>query len=425
MSWNPVLNKLIEIKRECINKFGCATYEKSDNETCVERWVRLLGNQEYIDLIKPLQFTQFNELVLVRYGNYSDVFSGESEVTPNEFWSAYNGFYQECRSVVIDIVNEVLVNTPFRKFRNLNECEETSMERVTALIKNAKRVEFSDKLDGSMQSARWYKGKIVMAGSMSLDTKNSWRLEDGYRMINANENYAKMLSACPDYTFIFEYISMRDAHIVNYTKEQEGLYLIGIRESSDGYEHSYEAVLAFAKAYDIPSTKVYDTTLDKVIGTLDDVKSNEAEGFVINIDGFKVKVKYNDYVGMHNVLSSISSINLIIRNIGDGTLDDMIAKVPTAYRDRVMKVAKIVYKYIGDTDKAVRDYLSKAPKDNKKDFMIWVDANVPVELRGHCKQLYLGQEVNYIKSGNKNSPHYKMLKEMGITNYTDVFVEEE
>lgn len=41
----------------------------------------------------------------------------------------------------------------------------------------------------------------------------------------------------------------------------------------------------------------------KVDDEVDKKKSNEAEGFVLNIDGYKVKVKYDDYVRMHRLLS--------------------------------------------------------------------------------------------------------------------------
>ena len=147
-----------------------------------------------------------------------------------------------------------------------------------------------------MQSARWYNNKIIMAGSQAINPDNSWRLQDGYRMFNSNPRYKEMLMKYPECTFIFEYISMRDAHVVKYKKEQEGLYLIGIRRVDDGEEYDYRTVLAFAKAFNIPTTKLFDKTIEQVMSELDDKSSDEAEGFVINIDGYKVKLKYNDYV---------------------------------------------------------------------------------------------------------------------------------
>lgn len=44
MSWNPVLNKFIEIKNEYKRKFGEVSYSYIDgytdeSQTCLERWV--------------------------------------------------------------------------------------------------------------------------------------------------------------------------------------------------------------------------------------------------------------------------------------------------------------------------------------------------------------------------------------------------
>ncbi len=416
MSWNPVLNKFIEIKWAFLHTFSrdeLYDYDRS-KQTCLEYWVEKLDNSEYIELIKPLQLIEHKGLLLIRYGNYADVFGGEDDVTPDEFWDKYDGFYLECRSVVIDIKENRLVVTPFKKFRNLNECEETSIENVSKRIKDAKCVEFSDKLDGSMQAVRYYNDSIVMCGSTSLNPEFSWRLKDGYHMLFNRAGYIDLIMDNPLLTFIFEYISMEDAHVVVYSKEQEGLYLIGIRNSVTGEEYSYADVNAFAKKYSIPSTTVFNKTLDEVIKELDDKKSNEAEGFVVNIDGYKVKIKYNDYVNMHRVLSEISSVNLVIKNIADGTFDDMISKVPTAYKDRVMKIANAVFKYIHNTELEIKDYFDKAPKDDKKEFMLWVESNVPNKIKAFVREKYYGNEYNLIKN---KSGRYLKINEMEADTY--------
>ena len=417
MSWNPVLNKFIEIKWAFLCAFSrdeLYDYDRS-KQTCLDYWVEKLDNPEYTELIKPLQLIEHNGLLLIRYGNYADVFGGEDDVTPDEFWDKYDGFYLECRSVVIDISENRLVVTPFKKFRNLDECEETSIENISKRIKDAKCVEFSDKLDGSMQAVRYYNDNIVMCGSTSLNPESSWRLKDGYHMLFQRAGYIDLIMDNPLLTFIFEYISMKDAHVVVYSKDQEGLYLIGIRNSVTGEEYSYKEVNRFANKYSIPTTRVFDKTLDDVIKELDDKKSNEAEGFVVNIDDYKVKIKYNDYVNMHRILSEISSVNLVIKNIADGTFDDMISKVPKAYRDRVMQTANVVFKYIHNTELKIKEYFDKAPKDDKKEFMLWVESNVPNSIKAFVREKYYGREYNLIKN---RSGRYLKINEMDGDTYS-------
>jgi hypothetical protein len=431
-----VLNKFIEIKHEYIRRFKNITYDcingyTDETETCLDRWVSELNKieqcdkyKEYEDFISCLELNQHENMLLFRYGRYSNIYDGETEVSGEDFWDRYDGIYRECRSVVIDVVKDCIILCPMKKFWNLNELEETNLENIQDRISKATTIEFSDKLDGSMQSARWYDGKIVMAGSQAVDPDKSWRLKDGYRMINSLPGYKEMLMKFPNYTFIFEYIALKDAHVVKYTKEQEGLYLIGIRDVTDGTEFDYNIISWIAWRYNISTTKLFDKTLKQVLSELDDKSSDEAEGFVINIDGYKVKVKYSDYVSIHKALSKLSSVNLIIRSIADDKYDDLLSKLPIAYHDRVKKVAAIVVNYITKTEKTIREYCSRAPKDNRKEFMVWVDSNVPKKYRGYCKELYLGKKINVIKSGNEKQPKYKKLKDMGVEDYNIIFEEE-
>lgn len=275
-----------------------------------------------------------------------------------------------------------------------------------------------------MQSATWYDDKIIMAGSQAINPDNSWRLQDGYRMIMELPGYEKMLKEHVGVTFIFEYISLKDAHVVKYKKDQEGLYLIGIRMNETGKELLYHTVIAIANTYGIPTTNIFDKTLNELMNELDDKSSDEAEGFVINIDGYKVKVKYNNYRHIHKALSKLSSVNLIIRSIADDYYDDLLAKLPLTYHNNVKKVSNIVFKYIKDTENVVNEYFHNAPKTDKKEFMIWVDKNVPKKYRGFCKELYYGKKINVIKFCKYGSPKYLKLKDMGVTDYSALFLED-
>lgn len=436
-SWNPVLNKVIEIKNEYKKRFGYISYYykdgyTSESQTCVERWIEHLNGiepfnqyKEYEDMFSCLEMNQYDTFVLIRYARYSNVYDGETEVSGEDFWDRHDGFYRECRSIVIDVKNDCLVLTPFKKFFNINELEETSYDNVKNRINKATYIEFTDKLDGSMQSARWYDNKIVMSGSQAINPSNSWRLEDGYRMINSLPGYKDMLKHFPTCTFIFEYISLKDAHVVKYKKEQEGLYLIGIRDVNTGVELPYRTVIYIANEYHIPTTKLFDKNLDEIMSELDDKKSDEAEGFVVNIDGFKVKIKYNDYTYIHKALSKLSSINLVIRSIADDKYDDLLSKLPIAYHENVKKVSNIVFNYIKETRNKIREYYNAAPKNNKKDFMVYVDRNVPKQYKGYCRDMYYGKDFNVIKSyGETQCPHYKKLKDMGVENYNELFWED-
>ena len=344
--WNPVFNFVMDIKRRYIDSFGKVEYKQYEIEeklvsedgtettrtktiSCLEYWIEMLS-EIYPAAKEKIKYLEINQkdgkYVLIRYGKFSSAGDGQYEITAENLWEVDNGFYLECRSVVINLEDEEIVIAPFRKFRNLNECPANNIDVVTEEIKNAKTVEITNKLDGSMQCLRWYKGDIFMTGSQALDPDLSWRLKDGISRLT--DNYIVMAKENEDFTFIFEYIALEDAHVVKYTKDQEGLYLIGARNVFTGRQCSYKEVKEFAVKYQIPMTEIFNKTFDEVLEDIKTIKSDDMEGFVVNIDGHMIKVKGDDYVQIHKILSKISSVNLIIQCIANGTTDDLYSKVP-------------------------------------------------------------------------------------------------
>jgi hypothetical protein len=412
-NWNPALNFVMKIKRDYLNTFG------QIKEYNLKNWIEELDRNEYNNFAScvTLNHRPDKPWVLIKYSMIN---------VDRNMWTNQDSIYRECRSVVINLEDEDLVLVPFRKFFNLNEVVETQFDVVKNKIMTAKSVEITDKLDGSMQSARYYKDTIVMSGSSAIDPVNSWRLEDGYAMLTSN--HIQMLKDNPDLTFIFEFISLKDSHVVKYTPQDEGLYLIGVRSVVNGMQLSYKHVQELAQHYDVPMTKLETGSLDELLEKAKQYTSDQKEGWVLNIDGLMIKLKCDDYVNIHRVLSKVSSINLIIQSIADGTYDDLVSKVPALYRDRVQVAANAIYNYIRTAEEEINIWYKKAPKSVKKErknFMIWVDQTVPKHLKGYIRSKYLGQEYNVIKAGNPKAPKYKKANEMGLDiNYSAIFGEE-
>ena len=191
MSWNPMFDECIKLKKKYIDYFGDYVGFKDMIETFRQEGIL------YNPIFNELQINQYGDLVLVRYGLHE---MGKG------MWEDKNSPLREARSLVFNLRTEEMVLTPFRKFFNLNEVWETSTEVVEVKIKCCKIFEVSEKMDGSMQSYRWYNGEIVGSGSMALDPKKSFRLEEGLEMLT--ENHKRMLEDFPTVTFIFENLSL-------------------------------------------------------------------------------------------------------------------------------------------------------------------------------------------------------------------------
>ncbi len=395
-SWNPVLQLVTEIKRKYVASFGLDTYD-------FKTWIAKLGKQEYHDIFDCLHINQKDEFMLIRY---------DLTEVQQQMWEDPNSIYRECRSVVIDVKREELVLTPFRKFFNLNEVEENQLERIAEKFRSAQTGEVANKLDGSMQNARWYNGQLFVAGSMALDARDSWRLAEGYAMLT--ESYVRMIQSRPDLTFIFEYISKKDAHVVVYEEKNEGMHLIGARSVETGEHLPYHKLIELADHCEIKVVDLEQKTLEQLLVDMKQMKSNEKEGWVINVDGHYVKVKCDDYVNIHRLLDRVSSVNVIIEAIADETFDDLVSKVPDSYKERVNNVANLIFTYLKKMKEQINEWYAKAPKKTQKEFMIWVEQNVPQHIKPYVRSEYLDVKYNLLKKGKLG---YKKMSELGYREF--------
>ena len=402
MCWNPVLDFFVEVKNtfiECWGEEKLWDYQHNGDSftNCVSYWTWWIANtghhkrHYYNDIIHNLLINEYDGMILLKYKDL-DI-----------DWDAYNGFYMECRSVVIDIYNNKLILTPFRKFRNINECEENQIDRIRERIKNASRVEITDKLDGSMVSARFYNNRIVISGSQALDENKSYRLHNYYDWVFTHNNIFFMLVNNPNCTFIFEGIFPDDTHVVQYDESMWGLHLIGVRGVYTGVEWPYYNVVDIAEQFNVPHVKIFDMTFDEAYqDTLNNGRlANEGEGYVIDIDGYKVKVKYTDYVLIHKAIGNMLSHNAILNAIHEGRWDDFYSKIPLAYQPQAKEIADNIFDYIQIYSNYVDKWWHTIIRmtnytTDRKTFMIAVNENVPKRYQGAVRAWFLGKEIDYL-----------------------------
>ena len=403
MSWNPVLDFFREVKATYIDLHGEKDlwYYQDDSvsfDNCLSCWIWHIGRAGhkkrflYKEIASKLFLNEYNGMLLVKYKDL-DI-----------DWESYDGFYKECRSVVIDIYKEELILTPFRKFRNLNECEENSLENIQKRIEKASCIEVTDKLDGSMVSARLYDMHVIMSGSRALNRDESFRLKNYYDWIQNHKEYVYMFIDFPDYTFIFEGIFFNDIHIVRYDKDMEGLHLIGMRRVSDGYELPYHEVVAVAEKYGVPHVKILDMTFEEAYqDSLANTRlANEGEGYVIDIDGYKIKVKYLDYVTIHRAIGKLLSPNHIIDMVKNNKWDDFYSKIPIAYREEACTIYNNICKYVKYRSESTEKWFNKVIEEvgvdaDRKTVMIAISTMVPKTYRSFVRMKYLNQELDFLK----------------------------
>ena len=399
--WNNSYNYIMLLKERYLNKFN-----KLDTFDVREMIIKLIPfYHEYDNFLKCIDIHVQDSLNTF---HYSLIKGGDIDIYTNK-----DSIYLEFRGTVIDMKENELVNCPFKKFfnigerytittaENLNEfhfIDGYSLEDIKQKLKTAKKIEITNKMDGSMHSARYYKDNIVYASSLTSNRFLSYRLAEGWTWLT--DNYRNMIKDNPHLTFMFEYISLKDIHTVTYTEEQQGLYLIGIRDVTNGYQWFYSDVKEMSKKYNIRMTNIEKVTFDEILEKQSNFDGTEKEGWVLNIDGTLYKLKTEGYIQLAKILESLSSPKILIHKIADDELDDFLAYLP---KNAIVRIMPLIQKIKAYRDKLLQNieyYYLTAPKDSRGNFAKYIAKYVPSEVKPFMFILYDKYELDMIKETN-------------------------
>lgn len=399
--WNNSYNYIMLLKERYLNKFN-----KLDTFDVREMATKLIiFYPEYDNFLKCIDIHVQDSLNTF---HYSLIKGGDIDIYTNK-----DSIYLEFRGTVIDLENNELVNCPFRKFFNIGErytitndegeneiyfIDGYSLEDIKRKLKTAKKIEITNKMDGSMHSARYYKDNIVYASSLTSNRFLSYRLAEGWTWLT--DNYRNMIKDNPNLTFIFEYISLKDTHTVIYTEEQQGLYLIGIRDTTNGHQLFYSDVKNMAKQYNVPMVNIENTTLDEILEKRLIFEGTQKEGWVLNIDGTLYKLKTEGYIQLVKILEQLSSPRILIQKIADEELDDFLAYLPKGVIARIMPTVQKIEAYRDNLLRNIEYYYSAAPKDSRGNFAKYIAKYAPSEVKPFLFILYDKYELDMIKETN-------------------------
>lgn len=239
-------------------------------------------------------------------------------------WNAYEGLLKNFRSIIMDLRDFSIVSAPFDKFFNLNEYPEYSKEEIEKRIENANRVVVMDKLDGTfIQLSKGIIGTSNVFFSEDVGQMDNEYLDIAKKYFNANDYMQEIVYNNPLYTFMFELVDKRVPNVINYPIEKQGLYLLGARNLKTG--EIYSSPIAQQKFnYHGPFAETYNLTLDEVLHVCGQGDGHKKEGFVLDIDGFYVKVKLEEFF-LLNRLNGKFSFRTLLDCYKNDSLDDMAA----------------------------------------------------------------------------------------------------
>lgn len=256
----------------------------------------------------------------------------------NAFWNWNNGVFRLCRGLVLGItdlneygtVKPIISNIsiPYTKFFNVGEFNEVSYELFEQVVNDKDSyIEVVDKLDGTMITASYVEDwNDVIVCSMGSANTDSPYIKRAYEYIKPLLNTIRVN---PSYTFIFELISEESVNVVIYNKIHYGLTLIGVINKGTGLPCSYKQIKKLFP--NIPTPDFYKGDALSVFKELMNYEATEKEGWIVNVNGNRFKIKTTDYIQTHKVIQYYRFPQKFLQSCFDGTLLNTEKQHPKLY----------------------------------------------------------------------------------------------
>ena len=277
-----------------------------------------------------------------------------------------------CRGLVFDDKGNQ-VSYPFKKIFNIEEDKHTPTDHF----------EIYEKVDGSLITVFNYNGEWVVS------SRGSFTSEQAVAAQGLFNNLKNIDSLDVDATFLFELIAPWNRIVVNYGDIEE-LILLGTRTSS--YEGSWQELYEISKVIGCKVVKRYEFEGYKDIQKLN---WNNHEGFIVRFsNGDRCKIKFADYVKLHQILTNFSSYDVWENLKTFGKLpEEMLKDIPDEFYDWVHGMESKLRKEFNRIEKLHMERLSSILKDklNRKEFALRVQKLKDVN-QGLIFAMYDGKE---------------------------------
>ena len=206
-----------------------------------------------------------------------------------QFEKMWNEVTTKCRGLVLDNENNV-INNCIEKFHNIEELESLGITIPDLPY------EITDKVDGSAILIFWYKNHLIACtlGSFVSDQAKLAQelLNTMYSTLLGNFEIGK--------TYVMEILAPENKIVLDHGTERR-LVLITIRDNETGEDSGPVVSLGF------PIVEKIDKTIEQIL--IDKKREDfiNKEGFVVKFsNGFRVKVKYEEYFRLHKIMTGIN-----------------------------------------------------------------------------------------------------------------------
>lgn len=233
-----------------------------------------------------------DDLLVVQH-HYSYPLSIYNYSRKTQYEGKWDEITLQCRGLIIDRNTGEIIARPFRKFFNIEELEWKVPSGTPKIYA---------KEDGSLGIVFYYADKWHVA------TRGSFASEQAERANQMlNEKYSKgsvgLNSLKKEWTYLTEIIYPENRIVLNYN-HQSKMILLGAVETSTGIDIDVDTIgfQPFERPYKY--SNFGSSTSFKELKQLD---TEGEEGFVLRWDdGFRVKIKFENYIKLHAIVTNLT-----------------------------------------------------------------------------------------------------------------------
>ena len=218
------------------------------------------------------------------------------------------------RGLVTDDMGNIVAR-PFDKFFNIEE---------GAHNVGTGEFEVFEKMDGSLGILFNYNGEWIFASRGSFISEQAIKFKELFE-----SKYNKDI-LFDEFTYMFEIIYPENRIVVDYNG-MEDVVMLGKRKTHCGTEWDIENY----RDYGFNVVKRYDGIKD--FRELKVMINDNQEGFIVhfNSTGSKCKVKGEEYIRLHKIMTEVSTTSIWNALANGGNMEDILVNVPDEFYDKI------------------------------------------------------------------------------------------
>ena len=252
-----------------------------------------------------------------------------------------------CRGLVTNSDGHIIAR-PFKKFFNYEEHKPEDIPNENYVV--------YEKMDGSLGILFNYKNEWILATRGSFTSPQSIK---GKQILDVKHDISSLRK---DNTYLFEIIYPENRIVVDY-KGEEKLVVLGVIHTETG-EEIPDSSTFFMQEAGFELVTIYKTW-NEIFDLLKKDIPNDKEGYVVKFkNGFRMKIKGDEYKRLHKILTNISNRD-IFEYVKEGKpLDEILDKVPDEF-----------YNWVKETKENFEHQFKTIDKDYTRTYKTIIDIN--------------------------------------------------